>query len=278
MRPDTKRCASDTGARSTTFSDRACPVDGRPCEVLEPLRARLSGEVGADAYGELVADLAERLPCRDCRRGEAEALDLTGGGVRLGKNERRILLAAPPGSKCGARDEASSPTWPAAGRIVWPEGPGRSAEEAHRRALRKLEGAALIETSKTSPGFATDRPPDWALRDKLRSRYWAMGRTRQAARLTPLGEHLVEACRAELEGGRPIRWEKHRAHLVASVRRPVGDLLGLLLREGVEGALFFEGLASSFTRDPERIRRSERKVEVLKKAQAAIQAIRAGSA
>lgn len=266
----TKGCASDTALRNTTFRVYGCPVDGRPCEVLEPLRKRLSGEVQPDAYGELVDSLADSLPCQDCRKGEAEARNLVGGGVRLGKNERRILLASPLSSKCGARDEVASPTYPADGLIAWPSGPGRAAEEAHRRAARKLERLALIELSKSPTDPTDNRPPKWARLQALRSRYWMMGRRRLAARLTSLGEALVEAYRTELESGRPIRWEKHRARLVSSVRRPVSELLGLLSRCGVERGLFFAGFAASAGSG------QDRKVDILKRARAAILAIRAG--
>jgi hypothetical protein len=267
---DTKRCSPENGARSATFRVYECPVDGRACEVLEPLRAELakSGEVSSEDYAWLVGALAENLPCRDCRRGEREARDLVGGSVRLGRHERRILLKAPPTSKCGWRDNKPEPTYPADGKAIYPEADGRSAEEAHRRALRKLRRLGLVETSMGHTLWTDEMPPEWVNRNQLRSRYWLWGRPRTMTRLTPLGERMVEAYRTELESGRPIRWQRHGERLVHGVHRPVAELLELLRRGGVERELFFKrGVSAYLARlDPQKAARRKREVEVLDKA------------
>ena len=218
---DTKRCATETTLRDTTSNAYTCPVDRQPCEVMGPLRDRLDSET----YSEVAKDLIDGLPCKDCQAGAADARSLGEASVRLGKHERRILLEAPPTSKCGWRGSLQQPTYRFSGLIVWPEGRGRSAEEAHRRALRKLVAAGLIATENTSATFLDDEAaemPKWAKAERARSRYWMWGRKRQAVKLTPLGERVVETYRDELEAGRPIRWAKHIGALEAAAHRPPG--------------------------------------------------------
>ncbi len=201
-----KGCASENGRRDTTFSVHECPVDGRPCKVLEPLRERMVEDLGPDGAARLVEDAKKfGLPCGSCRKGEQDARNLS--GLRLGKHERRILLFAPPGSKCGWRGGEGRPTFPGWGKIIYPDGPSRAAEEANRRALRKLEHAGLVELSREAPWAEDVKPPPWFEAKQARSRYWAMGRQYRTAKLTPLGELVVERCRHELEAGKPIRWK-----------------------------------------------------------------------
>ena len=85
-----KGCASDTGRRDATFSVYECPVDGRPCKVLEPLRERMVEDLGPDGAARLVEDAKKfGLPCGSCRKGEQDARNLS--GLRLGKHERRVI-------------------------------------------------------------------------------------------------------------------------------------------------------------------------------------------
>jgi hypothetical protein len=151
---------------------------------------------------------------------------------------------------------------------VWPDGPDRSAEEAHRRALRKLVAAGLVETTPTTATFLDDEAremPKWAKAERARSRYWMWGRKRQAVKLTPLGERVVETHRDELETGRPVRWAKHMGALEAAVRRPLGELFDLLDRGAIGGALFSAGVGTAFARDPARKEQMARKQAALEK-------------
>src|SRR5215212_4087838 len=143
-----KSCAPDSGGRDTTFSVHECPVDARPCKVLEPLHQRMVEDLGLEGATRLAEDAKKHgLPCGACRKGEQDARNLS--GLRLGRHERRILLAAPPGSKCGWRDDSpGEPTFPGAGRVIYPDDPSRAAEEANRRALRKLEHVGLVELDR----------------------------------------------------------------------------------------------------------------------------------
>ena len=82
---------------------------------------------------KVIAVLKELVPCGSCaRRLDGDVAKLA--GLRLGKHERRILLAAPPPDR--------EPI------VVSAERAGRSAAEAHRRAVRRLAMAGLIDTRK----------------------------------------------------------------------------------------------------------------------------------
>jgi hypothetical protein len=259
-----KRCASENGSSHTT--PYACPVDGRSCVVLEPLRERMVSELGREGADKLAEDAKKYgLPCGSCRKGEQDAGGLS--GVRLGRHERRILLFAPPGSKCGWRDGQGKPTFPGDGAIVYPEGPSRAAEEANRRALRKLERAGLVDLSRNWSWAEDDKPPDWFRAKKARSRYWVMGRAYRTARLTPLGESVVERCRHELETGKPIRWQKLLNGLVEDVVRPQSKLFeefGLWLG----GTIFFSAFGSTFARTEEARNQAKKRSEAAKRLQA----------
>ena len=98
-------------------------------------------------------------------------------GVRLGKHERRILVEAPSPSR------TSIP--------IGPAGSGRSASEAHRRALRKLDDVGLID-------------------------YWHICTTSgkylgNKVRRTPLGQAVIDRYRNEIESGLPIRWPRRKS-------------------------------------------------------------------
>jgi hypothetical protein len=258
-----KSCVSEsvrTGATSY-----ACPVDGQPCKVLEPLREKMVEDLGHDGAAQIVEDAKKYgLPCGSCRKGEQDARNLS--GLRLGKHERRILLFAPPGSKCGWRDGPGNPTFPSVGKVVYPEGPSRAAEEANRRALRKLERAGLVELSRDWVGF-DDQLPEWFWAKKARSRYWVMGRRYRTAKLTPLGELVVERCRDQLENGKPIRWAKLIDGLAEDVRQSSGELFrqfGLW----IGGTIFFSGLGEMFARTKEDKERATKRREAAKRFQA----------
>ena len=97
-------------------------------------------------------------------------------GVRLGKHERRILLDAPSPSR------TAIPLVPAQ--------PGRSASEAHRRALRKLDAVGLI---------------DYWHRHQVSGRYLG-----NEVRRTPFGQAVIDRYRNEMENGLPIRWPRRK--------------------------------------------------------------------
>ncbi len=258
----TKSCASETGSSHTT--SYACPVDQHPCVVLRPLYERAVDELGRDGAAGLAGD-AKRygLPCGNCRKGERDARNLS--GLRLGKHERRILLFAPPGSKCGWRGGPGEPAFPGCGKIVYPEGPSRAAEEANRRALRKLERVGLVELSREHVRFG-NAPPSWFLAKMARSRYGWMGRQYRSAKLTPLGELVVERCRDELEAGKPIRWQTLLNELVEDIRRPQGELFrqfGLWFG----GTIFWSGFGVAFARTREGRERAKQRQEAAKRLQ-----------
>jgi hypothetical protein len=260
---NTKSCAS--GADASRATSYACPVDSRPCVVLEPLRERMLEDLGAEEAAALVQDAAKYgLPCGSCRRGVQDARNLS--GLRLGKHERRILLFAPPGSKCGWRDGPGNPTFRGCGKVIYPEGPSRAAGEANRRALRKLERAGLVELSRDLVGFG-DQPPDWFQAKRARSRYWAMGRRYRTAKLTPLGELAVERCQRELEAGKPIRWQKLLNGLAADVERPPTELLGEFAL-WLGGTIFAAAFGASFARTEEARQQARERGEAMKRFKA----------
>ncbi len=234
--------------------------------VLEPLRERLVEELGADGADRIAEDAFKYgLPCGSCRKGELDARNLP--GLRLGKHERRILISVPPGSKCGWRDGQGDPTFPDAGKIVYPDGPSRAAEESNRRALRKLERAGLVELSRSASWEEDDKPPGWFQTKKARSRYCRMGRAYRTAKLTPLGELVVERCRAELEAGKPIRWQKFLSGMIDDVSRPDGELFrqfGLWFG----GVIWWSGFGATLARTKEDREAANKRREAAKRLQA----------
>jgi hypothetical protein len=263
----TKRCVSETDPSDAT--SYACPVTGRPCVVLDPLRERMVEDLGYVEAAQLTADAVKHgLPCGSCYIGERDARNLL--GIRLGKHERRILLTAPPGSKVGYRagraEEMIAP------KIMYPDGPSRAAEEANRRALKKLERVGLIELSQAYPswlrmGGKGQDEPEWFRAKRARSRYSWMGRKVRSAMLTPLGELVVERCRDELENGKPIRWAKLVDGIAEDVRQPLGELFRQFgLWTG--GAVYYSGLGAAFARSKEASERAAQRREAAKRFQA----------
>jgi len=240
-------------------------VNGKPCVVLEPLRERMVEDLGHDGAANLTADAVKfGLPCGSCRVGVRDASFL--GGLRLGKHERRILLSAPPGSKCGWRDGPGKPTYRFSGKVMHPGGPSRSDEEANRRALKKLEASGLVELSRDY-AWEDRNPPQWLKTKRAGSRYWMMGRRCRSAKLTPLGELVVERCRDELEGGKPIRWAKHIDGLTKDVSQPESELFRQFSL-WIDGAVWLSGFGAMFARTQEDRERANQRRESAKRFQA----------
>jgi hypothetical protein len=197
---DTKRCDEGKLAHATT--SYACHVDDRPCEVVEPFVDQINGDL-ADVMEKTECD----LPCMRCRNVERDAAALA--GVRLGKHERRVLSLAPP--------------WDGESKVIEPDCTGRSADEANRRAIRKLADVGLLW-------------PGWQeAKIECRTRSWH-GRTKRnyhkrAVWLTPLGEAVVGVLRQVIQNGKPIRWAKHVPALIAAARRKPDALLEEFLAE-----------------------------------------------
>jgi hypothetical protein len=235
--------------------------------VLGPLREKLEEVLGEDGAAKLAENAMKYgLPCGSCRKGERDARNLA--GLRLGKHERRILLIAPPGSKCGWRDGPGNPTFPCSGKIIYPDGPSRAAEEANRRALRKLERAGLVELDRDWSD-ARDEPPAWFRAKKARSRYWFMGRAYRTAKLTPLGELVVDRCRTELETGKPIRWQKHLNGLVEDVQVSQSELFRQF-NLWFGGTISLSAFSAAFARTKEDAERARKRGEDAKRLQAFI--------
>jgi hypothetical protein len=179
----------------------ACPHDAAPCHVWDaigPCLVRPSGGAPPED-APLVAAVRAVVPCHLCWRptwAAAQALR----GVRLGQHERHILLTA---SGQG-------------GGYVAPRGTSPAAIEAHRRALRRLEAAGLVELrwqcvrgvhetvvpahSFHAAGERFDME-EYVQRQSWRSR-------RRAVQLTPLGQAVVHACREPLQSGARLRWPR----------------------------------------------------------------------
>jgi hypothetical protein len=162
-----------------------CWVDERPCEVVERFAHALQNS-------DLLALAAEDLPCNRCRGADRAIAGLT--GLRLGKHERRTLLAA-PGPRLGPP------------QIIVPRGASRTTGEGIRRAARRLHRAGLLTLfwrSEENPPF--DR--------------------KRAVRLTPLGQALVERLHGRIAAGETIRWTATlRNALLTAVRQDTTDLL-----------------------------------------------------
>ncbi len=228
-RDDMKRCVSETVPSDATFYE--CPVDGRPCEVLEPVRPAIEAMLEREDLDKLVEGAKDYgLPCGGCRKGTADACNLS--GLKLGRHERRVLLTAN-----GELYEN-----------IYPEEPGRAAEEANRRALRKLERVGLVKLGRHYASMQRNKenpPPKWF--HSGGRRYWMRGRTSRSAVLTPLGVAVVDRCRDELESGAAIRWSPLREVIAQDVRKPLHELLGQF-GHYVEGAAFYSGFGVAFGR------------------------------
>jgi len=198
---DTKGCASDISVQDTMSCAYPCHVDGQPCMVIAPLA---SPEVE-----KALRLTVSCLPCTSCPRPAEHALARL-EGVRLGKHEWRVLLvAAPPDAEAGA--------------VIAPPTEGRAADEAQRRAIRRLAtlGQAHVGHARVSTASKVPFPSSWGLgKDYVPRRdYWHL-----AVWQSPLGAAVVGRLRVALETGQRIRWPLHRAALAVATRRTAQEL------------------------------------------------------
>lgn len=172
----------ETNSSEGTIMRVMCHVKPSPCSLVDAVAG--SSKIPAGRLRQL-------LPCGSCHGGESNILTLS--GLRLGSHERRILLAAAlPDHKH---------------RVVPPQHPGgRSAQEAHRRAQRKLARSGLLSLSKVNTGNGSFRRST-------------------GIRLTPLGQAIVARVGDTLAAGTPIRWQKYQPALISDLRRPFEELL-----------------------------------------------------
>jgi hypothetical protein len=221
------RGTSGSNSHDTTFNAGTCPVDRRPCEVLGLLAPELARLADREATAEGVSrEVYYRralgrvwglLPCDRCRRAEADAARLP----RLGKHERRLLLGAPPPG-----EEA---------RVIEPPGVGRSADEANRRAARKLWRRGLLVAFNSPVKVEVQDMRLWIpYRRGLRQK---MTRTvtvkKLAVTLSPLGAAVVRQLGDSIREGKPVRWARHRGAILAAARLSATELLERFLA-GVE--------------------------------------------
>lgn len=136
--------------------------------------------------------------------------------TRLGRVQRRLLLAAPSSDAVGGHDPKWVPLLPA--------GPTESEQEAPRNAARRLEGHGLLEvTKRESSGEDAARfllgacgaPPrevEWACRKRGAASVWRSRTTVWLVRRTVFGDDFLGAYREELlsavgdEPLKPFRW------------------------------------------------------------------------
>ena len=175
----------------------SCWVDGKRCDI-----ARLLSPHDSKRFAESFEVLKELLPCGRCtRRLNGDVAKLS--GLRLGKHERRILLAAPP--------PHHEPI------VVSTEGASRSASEVHRRAVRRLATAGLVDVRTKSVEIETKAVAwSWGNHfsrtlpgDRVKRRFHC-----QAVVRTPLGQTVVQRLTSTLTSGGVIRWAEHRPTLV----------------------------------------------------------------
>ena len=175
----------------------SCWLDGKRCDI-----ARVLSPHSSKRFSESFEALKELRPCGSCaRRLDGDVAKLA--GLRLGKHERRILLAAPPPDR--------EPI------VVSAERAGRSAAEAHRRAVRRLAMAGLIDTRKKPVEIETKAVAwSWGNHfsrtlpgDRVKRRFHC-----QAVVRTPLGQTVVQRLTSTLTSGGVIRWAEHRPSLV----------------------------------------------------------------
>lgn len=142
-------------------------------------------------------------------------------GIRLGQHERRILLLAPSYASGGELGE---------GAVIGPAAPGRSAAEAHRRAIRRLTDAGLVYVTTQLVMRQVERsariPVAWTRGEWQPRRpgqpttlaMWEAGQYywHNAVMLTPLGAAVVDVVRPALATRHAIRWAD-RAGAIADV-------------------------------------------------------------
>jgi hypothetical protein len=195
-----------------------CAFDGRPCEV-------------ETALGRDFTDVADYLPCGNCRGADDARAKLH--GIRLGKREREILLtAAAPDARRGT--------------VILPDCHDHATRESALRAWRGLRSKGLLvydcewNRVETRARDSAGRPIDSA-------------HITAAARLSPLGAKIVDAYRRELEGGLRIRWDSRLDACVAAVRQTGNALTAAFLknlsdRAGSLEARFDAGFGSEWGR------------------------------
>ena len=175
----------------------SCWLDGKRCDI-----ARILAPHGSKRFSESFGALKELLPCGSCaRRVHGDVAKLP--GLRLGKHERRILLAAPQ-PECELK-------------VVSAEGTNRSAAEAHRRAVRRLATAGLIDMrtkrveieTKAVARSLENHFSRTLLDDRVKRGFHC-----QAVVRTPLGQAIVSRLTSTLASGGVIRWAEHRPTLV----------------------------------------------------------------
>ena len=111
--------------------------------------------------------------------------------LRLGKYERRILLAAGP-------EPSAIPNRP--------PHPGKQAYESHHKAITRLHQIGLIDFG----GQRVDTewyPNVW--RQSPSGSYTRRYVYRREIYLTPFGQVVLKSIRPKLEGGKPIKWKTH---------------------------------------------------------------------
>ena len=115
-------------------------------------------------------------------------------GVRLGRHERRLLLAAAvPDAKDGDLVDALTES--------------RAEQSAVSRAARKLEEVGLARLGQKK--IRAEKPHPLYRGTVQRSTV-----VRRVAWLTPLGAAIVDRYRVRLEASKPIRWGAHAAECV----------------------------------------------------------------
>jgi hypothetical protein len=186
-----------------TSYQHACWVDKEPCPVVAAVEASIVralrdyyADPKASFYGgapcpmHVEHGLRHYLACGKCPRpAKSDVGELA--GLRLGAHERRLLLGAPLPHEQAAH--------------LKPPADGRSAYEAHQRARRSLEKRGLLHWYPA--GHYGHPEADGSI----------------LSRLSPLGAAVVEVCRAELESGRRIRWDRRRSAIEQAMLRYVED-------------------------------------------------------
>ena len=140
------------------------------------------------------------LPCARCR--EADALLDRLPSTRLGKHERRVLLAAGPPA---ADEYAANAAWPR------PDGDSRAALKAQQRAIRKLVLAGLLLTKYVEIRVKHEVPWEW-------QRY-------KGVYLTTFGQIVVDQVAPALRDASRIRWADHLDVLRTSLRPSAPELV-----------------------------------------------------
>ena len=167
-----------------------------PCDVTE----------GLGLPSELAASAASWTPCAHCRHGRsAQVDDLV--GVRLGRNDRRVLLEAAPSGE------------PA--RVVGADATGASRAPL-RRAAGKLRRLGLISTGRVAVERDVKRVGSWYMRPTWDRDWPTMERVSPtsytearastptlSAERTSLGDDVARI----IDNGGRVRWAEHAEDL-----------------------------------------------------------------